>query len=186
VVGASVQYTGKREERDMHLQVNSANTRNAVLHSLEFIQMPQHLNRIELVATFAEIFRVILPDTLNIGRREPPGSHLDEIDIDALDALCTRLSDRQIINRSSDHEMMSSISKVTREIELLDDPRGHLRASGPKLYAVNCKRCHIVGDSQLRLSDNHNFSVRSTRSASSQRDFFPSILTCLSLSVTMT
>ncbi|RFU26985.1 hypothetical protein B7463_g9345, partial [Scytalidium lignicola] len=124
VVGASVQYTAKGETRDMRLQVTSAKTRNAVLHALEFIQMPHHLNKIDLVASFADIFRVILPDTLNIGRRDMD-SH-DEHESDAFDALCIRLSDRQIVNRLSDHEMMSSISMITKEIEVLDNPTGSM------------------------------------------------------------
>lgn len=142
----------------MRLQVTSAKTRNAVLQVLEYIHMPQHLNKIDLIGTFADIFRIILPDTLNIARRDSSDSD-DEHESDALDALCVRLSERQIVNRLSDHEMMSSISLVTREIELLDDPAGQFRASRPRLYALNCKNCHIVGESQLRRSDNYSLLV---------------------------
>ncbi|KAH8819886.1 hypothetical protein F5884DRAFT_815920 [Xylogone sp. PMI_703] len=175
VVGASVQFIAKGETRDMRLQVTSAKTRNAVLHALEYIYMPQHLSKIDLVASFADIFRVILPDTLNIGRSDMSDPHYEH-ESDALDSLCTKLADRQIVNRLSDHEIMSNISMITKEIELLDNPTGQFRASRPKLYTVNCKSCHTVGESQLRRSDNYQFSLDDQEAPEIN---LPSTSTCL-------
>lgn len=143
----------------MNLEATSAKTRDAVLHAIESIQIHPYFNKSDLISTFAHTFRAILPESPKLGRKLSSTSYIDDSEMDALDALHTKLSDRQIVNRASDHEMISSISKVTREIELLDDPSGLGRGSLPKLYAVNCKKCHIVGDSQLRRSDNRRFSV---------------------------
>ena len=157
VLGASVQYTVNRETRDVRLQSSSARTRNAVLHALEDIQIPSNLSRLDLVATFSDTFRIILPDTLNLARRS--SSESDEAEIDAIDGLCARLLDRQVINRVSDREMMHSILEVNRNIALQDDPSGQFRAGRPKLYATNCPKCHLVGDSQLRNAENTRFPV---------------------------
>ncbi|KAL5324907.1 hypothetical protein ACEPPN_006026 [Leptodophora sp. 'Broadleaf-Isolate-01'] len=153
VVGASVQYAVNRETRDMRLQSSSARTRNAVLHALENIRLPPHLSKVDIVSEFSDTFRIILPDTLSLTRRGSSEGLADENDIDAIDALCSRLSDRQIINRVSDREMIHSVSEVTKTIELLDDPSGKLRAIRPKVFTVNCEACHIVGESQLKDSD---------------------------------
>lgn len=138
------------ELRDMRLQSSSARTRNAVLHALENIQLPPHLSKVDLVTNFSDTFRIILPDTLSLARRGSSESLSDENDIDAIDALCSRLSDRQVVNRISDREMMHSVSEVARSIELLDDPSGKLRTTRPKIFTVNCDACHVVGESQLK------------------------------------
>jgi hypothetical protein len=146
-----------RETRDVRLQTSSARTRNAVLNALENIQMPTHLSKIDLITTFGDTFRIILPDTLRSGR--PNSSDDDEHEVDAIDGLCARLLDRQVVNRVSDREMMHSISEITRNIALLNDPSGQFRAARPKIYAFNCQRCHLVGDSQLRNDENITFPV---------------------------
>jgi hypothetical protein len=158
VVGASVQYVMKRETRDMRLQSSSARTRNAVLHTLENLRMPGHLSKFDLVATFSETFRIILPNTLDLGRRSSADS--DELEIDAIDLLCSKLSDRQLLSRVSDHELNRSISEVTRNIALLDDPSGQFRSSRPRLWVLNCQKCHVVGETQLKAAENMNFPVR--------------------------
>ena len=158
VVGASVQYAVNRETRDMRLQSSSARTRNAVLHALENIRIPAHLSKVDLLANFSDTFRIILPDTLSLTRRGSTEGLGDENDIDAIDALCSWLSDRQVVNRVSDREMVHSVSEVTRSIELLDDPGGKARATRPRVFAFNCKACHIVGESQLKDSG-RTFSV---------------------------
>lgn len=150
VVGASIQYTVNRETRDMRLQSSSARVRNAVLHAAENIHMPLHLLRMDLITSISEIFRIILPDTLNLARRDSLEMPVDEDGIDAVDSLCGRLNDRQVIQRMSDREMMHTISQITRNIELLDDPSSHSKTARPRLYALNCRSCHIAGDSQLR------------------------------------
>ncbi|TAQ83254.1 hypothetical protein B7494_g8423, partial [Chlorociboria aeruginascens] len=149
VVGASVQYVVNQETRDVRLQTCSARTRNAVFHALDNLRIPSHLQKEGLVTTFSEMFRIILPDTPNLSQRAS-GSHVDENEIDAMDALCAKLNDRQVINRVSDREMMHSISAITRNIALLDDPSGQFRTTHPRLYAMNCQNCHLAGESQLK------------------------------------
>jgi len=161
VVGASVQYTVNRETRDVRLQSSSARTRNAVLHALENLKMPPHLSKMDLVSTFSETFRIILPDTPTLVRRKSTDSQGDENEMDALDLLCARLVERQVVHRVSDREMMHGISEITRNIALLDDPSGQLRAVRPRLYMLNCGGCHFAGDSQLRYLENLKLPVRS-------------------------
>lgn len=159
VVGASVQYVMKMERRDVRLQSSSARTRNAVLQALDNLRMPDHLSKFDLVATFSDTFRIILPDTLNLARQGSSDS--DDFEIDAIDLLCTKLSDRQILNRVSDHELSRSVSEVTRNIALLDDPSGQFRSVRPRIWVLNCQKGHIVGETQLKATENMNFPVRS-------------------------
>ncbi len=162
VVGASIQYIVNEETRDFHLQSSSARTRNAVFHALENMRLPPHISKLDLVSTFSEIFRIILPDTPNLVRRSSSESQVDdESEMDAIDSLCASLIERQAIHRVSDREMMHNISEITRNIALLDDPSGQFRAACPRLYGMNCQRCHLVGHSQLRYMDNIKFPVRS-------------------------
>jgi len=162
VVGASVQYTMNRETRDVRLQSSSARTRNAVLHALENLKLPPHLSKIDLVSAFSETFRIILPDTPTLVRRKSTDSQGDENEMDALDLLCARLGERQVVHRVSDREMMHGISEITRNIALLDDPSGQLRAVRPRLYMLNCRGCHFAGDSQLRYMENFKLPVNSS------------------------
>lgn len=159
MVGASVQYIVNRETRDVRLQSFSAKTRSAVLQALNHIQIPSHLSRLDLLSMFGDTFRVILPDTLNLERKNSAEAHVDENEMDALDILCARLTDRQIIHRVSDREVMYSISNVTRNIELLDDPRGQFSSSRPRVFVVNCRKCHFAGETQLKMAKIHNFQV---------------------------
>lgn len=158
VVGASLQYAVNRETRDVRLQSSSARSRNAVLNALDNLRMPSHLSKVDLVATFSATFRIVLPDTLDLSRRDSAESHTDEIELDALEALCARLNERQVIHRVSDLEMMHNVSQVIRNILLQDDPNGQFRASHPGLFVVNCPESHFVGGSQLR-SSGYNFPV---------------------------
>lgn len=109
-----------------------------------------------MVAAFSETFRIILPDTPGFSRPPlaaagPAGStgSIDEYELDALDALCARLKERQVIHRMSDRETMINVSQVVRSILLQDDPGGQSGTARPSLYAVNCSECHLVGGSQL-------------------------------------
>lgn len=159
VIGASVQYVVRGETRNMRLQAESARTRNAVLLALDNMRLPAHLNRMDLVSQFSETFRIILPDTPSLVRRRSSESHVDENEMDAIDSLCSKLSDRQVIHRVSDREMMHKISEITKKISLLDDPAGGFRATRPRLYTFNCEECHLAGDSQLRSLGNLNLPV---------------------------
>jgi len=97
-------------------------------------------------------------------RRRSSEAHVDESEMDAIDSLCSRLRDRQVINRLSDREMMHNLSEITRNIGLLDDPTGAFRAVRPRLYAFNCENCHLAGDSQLKNLENLNLPVRHQKS----------------------
>lgn len=150
LVGASIQFVVYKETRDVRLLTSSAKTRNALLRALENMRLPPHLSKADLIATFTCTFRMILPDTPMLPRRDTSIYQADENEIDALDDLCRRLSDRNAIQRISDREMMHSISEITRNIAILDDPNGQFRSACPRLYALNCQNCHVAGGSQLR------------------------------------
>ncbi len=156
VVGASIQYKAKEEIKDARLQSTSARTRTAVLNALDNIRLPQLLSEVDLIATFSNTFRIILPDTLNLSRLD-----IDETDdeTDAINLLCARLYNRQTVNRVSDREVMRSITEITRNISILDDPNGMYRAPRPKYWAINCPKLHLAGDSQLRAADQIKFPV---------------------------
>lgn len=153
LVGVSIQYVVYKETRDVRLLTSSAKTRNALLRALENMRLPPHLSKADLVATFTNTFRMVLPDTPMLPRRDAPMYQVDENEIDALDSLCKRLGDRNAIQRISDREMMHSISKITRSVALLDDPMGQFRSTCPRLYALNCPNGHVAGGSQLRNSE---------------------------------
>jgi hypothetical protein len=159
VVGASVQYTVNRETRDMRLQSSSARTRNAVLQALDNMRIPGQLSKADLVSTFSETFRVILPDTPSLQRGHITGIQGDETEMDAIDSLCVRLNDRQVVHRLSDREVMHNMSEVTRNIALLDDPSGQFRTGRPKFYVINCSKAHFVGESQLKGFENLKLPV---------------------------
>jgi hypothetical protein len=113
-----------------------------------------------MIATFSDTFRVVLPDTLNLGRSSSLDGQGDESDImDALDALIQRLNDRQVVHRVSDREMMHNVSQITRNIELLDDPSGHFKGPRPRLFVMNCPEAHIVGESSMKKSEEGQFLV---------------------------
>lgn len=161
VVGASLQYVVNREERDVRLQTSSARTRNAVLHSLNNIQIPAHITKAGLVASFSHTFRIVLPDTPDLEHGDSSGPPIDENESDALLALCAKLNDRQVLHRVSDREVVRNVSEITRNIALLDDsPTGQFRSAGPRLFAVNCGKVHLAGESQLRFLENLRLPVR--------------------------
>ncbi|KAK3301455.1 uncharacterized protein B0H64DRAFT_383635 [Chaetomium fimeti] len=150
VIAASIQYAANGETRDMRLQASSARARNAVLTALDNLRTPPHLSRVEMVAAFSTPFRIILPDTLDLSRRDAFGSRVDECELDALDSLGTKLKERQITHRVSDREMVHNVSQIVRNLLLQDDPGGSFAPTRPGLYVVNCPGCHLTGASQLR------------------------------------
>ena len=160
VVGASVQYAVNRGVRDVNLQSTSVATRNAVLKSLDILRIPSHLAKVDLVASFSETFRIIIPETPSPERRNSSKSRAEEDETNAISALCVRLNTRQIVHRVSDREMMHNVSEITANIALLDDPTGQFRSTQPRLYAMNCQKCHLVGYSQIRYLGNLKFQVR--------------------------
>jgi hypothetical protein len=163
VVGASVQYSVNRETRNVGLQSSSARSRNAVFHALEHLRMPSHLSKLDVMATFSDTFRIILPDTLQLSRRDSMDSRADETEMDALDMLCSKLCERQVVHRASDRELVHSVSEITRNIALLDDPTSQFRSTRPRLFALNCNMCHVAGESQLRSLRNISIPVSDVR-----------------------
>ncbi|KAK3989686.1 hypothetical protein QBC44DRAFT_326948 [Cladorrhinum sp. PSN332] len=153
ILAASIQYAANRETRDVRLQTSSARSRNAVLTTLDNVRIPSHLSRVDMMASFSTTFRIILPDTLDLTRRDISEPRVDELELDALDNLVTRLKDRQVIHRISDREMMHNVSQVIRNILLEDDPANRFTTARPGLYTVNCPQCHLIGASQLRSAD---------------------------------
>lgn len=173
IVGASIQYAANQETRDVRLQSSSARSRNAILRALNALRLPAHFPKPDLVASFNSIFRVILPDTLDLS--SPSSSSpapedfplspaaaaaadsvdIEDVELDALDALGARLTERQIVHRVSDGEMMHGMSQVIREVVVQDNPSGHqhIGASRPNLHVLNCPECHLVGGAQLRSHD---------------------------------
>ena len=160
VIGASIQYAVNRETRDVRLQSSSARARNSILNALDNLRLPSHLPKQRMMTVFSSSFRVILPDTLDLSRRDLSDSHVDEYQLDALDLLCARLKERQIIHRMSDREMMHSVSQVVRSISLQDDPAGQFATALPSLYIMNCSEAHLAGGSQLKNA-NIRIPVRS-------------------------
>ncbi|QSZ31823.1 hypothetical protein DSL72_001392 [Monilinia vaccinii-corymbosi] len=156
VVAASIQYAINGETRDAYLPAASERTRNAVLRAIENMRIPPRFSRDDLVGTFTDQYRIILPDTPDL-RRQSMQVQRDDQELDALDALCLRLSDRQMISRVSDREMMHTISEITKRILALDDPSHHAKPSRPRIYALNCSKCHLAGASQMRYLENLKF-----------------------------
>lgn len=159
VVGASIQYAVNQESRQVSLQSQSARSRNAVFNALDTLRMPSHLQKLDLLASFSDTFRIILPDTLHLSRRDSAESRADEVELDALAMLCSRLSERQVVQRVSDKVLVHGVAEITRNIALLDDPTSQARSRHPRLFAVNCNLCHVVGESQLRLLENIKIPV---------------------------
>jgi hypothetical protein len=126
------------------------------------MRIPGHFSKADLVSTFSETFRIILPETPSLSRRKSTGSHGDETEMDAIDSLCVKLYDRQVIHRVSDREMMHSMSEIIKNIAILDGASGHFRTEPPRLYALNCPKCHLAGWSQLRSLKNIRLPVRYT------------------------
>ncbi|TGO15708.1 hypothetical protein BPAE_0548g00010 [Botrytis paeoniae] len=156
VVAASIQYTINGETRDAYLPAASERTRNAVLRAIENMRIPTRFSKEDLVGTFTDQYRIILPDTPDL-RRQSMQIETDDKELDAIDALCLRLNDRQIISRVSDREMMHTISEITKRILALDDPSRHAKSSRPRIYTLNCSRCHLAGASQMRYLENLKF-----------------------------
>lgn len=160
VVAASIQYTIKGETRDVQLKQSSAHTRNAVLGSIDSLSTPPQVSSVELTKMFTDIFQIILPDTPSLAPEDARGFPRNECEIDAIDALCRSLLNRQMLHRVSDRQMMRSISEITRSISHLDDPSGQTKSMFPRIYVLNCRACHIAGETLLNYTENLEFPVR--------------------------
>lgn len=122
--------------------------------------MPPQLSRVELTKMFGDIFQIILPDTPSLATEDARVYVGDEYEVDAMDDFCRSLSNRQMLHRVSDRQMMRGISDVTRSISLLDDPSGQHKSTYPRIYVLNCRACHFAGDTQLNYAENLEFPVR--------------------------
>ncbi|EMR91338.1 putative wd40 repeat protein [Botrytis cinerea BcDW1] len=108
VVAASIQYTINGEPRDAYLPAASERTRNAVLRATENMRIPPRFSKEDLVATFTDQYRIILPDTPDL-RRLSMQIEMDDKELDAIDTLCLRLDDRQIISRHADDDLYAQL-----------------------------------------------------------------------------
>ncbi|VBB81307.1 Putative protein of unknown function [Podospora comata] len=154
VVAASIQYAANKETRELRPEPALAHSRNAVLSALDALRIPPQFSRVEMVATLSTIFRIVLPDTLDLSHQDTAGICVEEFELDALDALFARLVARQAIHRVSDREMVHNMSQVVRNIALQDNPNGQFMPNQrPGLYSVNCPECYIIGASQLNPTD---------------------------------
>ncbi|KAK2747293.1 hypothetical protein FQN57_002191 [Myotisia sp. PD_48] len=157
VVGACVQYAASGETQDLHLKASCSMTRNAVLGSLDKLRTPKNFPRVELQATFSQAFRIILPDTPAIASASTSGIFGDGQGVEAIQAFCLSLANRQVIHRASDEAVIRAITNITKRISLLDDPSGESAATYPRVYALNCRSCHLAGETQLRVLEDLEF-----------------------------
>ncbi|KAH8673456.1 hypothetical protein BX600DRAFT_508720 [Xylariales sp. PMI_506] len=151
LVGASLPYAANHESGDAGFQSSCANCRNTILVALNNLRLPAHLSRMDMVSTFSDTFRLILPDTPDLMHWDAPEHSSDEYTTDALEAFSLKLSDRQVLHRVSDREVMQNISHGLRLLRQ-DDPNSQLSGARPGLYVTNCPWCHLIGESQLRTA----------------------------------
>jgi hypothetical protein len=154
-----LQFTANGETREAHLQPALAKARNAVLASLDKLRPPQPHSRVELAAEACNIFHIVLPDTPNPTRDNLLGPKGEDCEADALDLFCRSLFGRRILQRVSDRQMMQNVAEVTKSISLLDDPSGQQNAALPRAYTLNCRGCHIAGDTELANAESLEFPV---------------------------
>jgi len=144
------------ETRNLYLQSSSARVRTAILRCLDNMQLPPNFSKDDMVVQFTELFRIVLPGA---GEEGPQNAVALQVHDDALDILCARLDERQLLHRCSDREMMHRISDITQNITLLDDPSGRFTAPTPRVYVLNCHKCHFAGDTQLRFVEDLKLPV---------------------------
>lgn len=152
-MGASLQYAANAETREVRLQQNSLASRNAVFGALQNLQLPSQFSKVDVVASFNDSFRLIhsdTPDLSSLSFDEP--SHGEYV-VDALDEFAEKLTRRQTIQRASDREAALNITRITRCIQLQDDPDGMFTSiKSPSQYILDCPNGHTVGGSQLRAN----------------------------------
>ncbi|KAM3462732.1 hypothetical protein MY5147_004998 [Beauveria neobassiana] len=150
---ASLQYSAKSETCDEQLFRHSLASRNAIFAALQNLQIPSQFSKVDVVASFNAYFRLILWHTPDLAHSSLNECSRGEYVPDALDELTERLTQRRAIQRSSDREMTLNISKITRSIQIQDDPEGsYITSQSPSQYVLNCPSSHTVGGSQLRAT----------------------------------
>ncbi|KAM3512939.1 hypothetical protein MY11210_003422 [Beauveria gryllotalpidicola] len=153
IIGASLQYSSKSETCDEQLFRHSLASRNAIFAALQNLQIPSQFSKVDVVASFNAYFRLILWHTPDLAHSSLNESSRGEYVPDALDELTERLTQRRAIQRASDREMTLNISKITRSIQIQDDPEGsYITSQSPSQYVLNCPSSHTVGGAQLRAT----------------------------------
>jgi hypothetical protein len=138
----------------MRLRTDAAAAREAVIAALDNLRLPMNLSRSEMVSIFAADFRTILPDT-GLHGWDAHGPGPDDGDLDALEALATRLTDRQLVHRASDQVLMHGISQVWTSIQEQDGLHSKSPPTWPALFVVNCPDTCLVGGTQFRKAGLH-------------------------------
>ncbi|EER23138.1 hypothetical protein CPC735_045080 [Coccidioides posadasii C735 delta SOWgp] len=157
VVGAFIQYIVDEETSDADLQASCANSRNAVLVSLDSFRIPQSLSKLEMIETFSEIFRLILPDTPNVSIEDASKLMFDEEATDAIHAFCLSLNDRQVVHRVSDAHLMNAMASILDNVALFVEPGPRPRSAYHRAYALNCPSCHFV--EHFQFTDANNLKI---------------------------
>ncbi|EGX93559.1 hypothetical protein CCM_04933 [Cordyceps militaris CM01] len=162
IIGASLQCASKSATCGGQLQQDALESRNAVFAALQNLQIPCQFSKVDVVASFNAWFRLTLWDTPDLSTLSFDEPRRGEYIAEALDELSEKLTQRQVIQRSSDRETASIISRITRSIQIQDDPdASSVGLQSPSQYVLNCPNSHTVGGAQLR-ANGINTAVRMT------------------------
>lgn len=159
VVGASIQRFVQEGSLDAELQASCTETRNAVFVSLDGFRIPQKFSKLEMIETFSEIFRAILPDTLSASIEDASRVIFDEEATDAIDAFSLSLHERQVVHRVSDVHMMGAMSSIKENVASFVDGGPRSRIPFQRAYALNCSSCHFVGHHKFTEANNLTIPV---------------------------
>jgi hypothetical protein len=123
--------------------------RNTILNALITMHLPSNLSTMEMVSVVGTTFRLILPNTPQIGRWDTAEPAFDDYQaLDALESFAEKLSEREVVHRVSDKELMHSVSQVITTI-VQEDP-GSQYLGRPGLYMTNCPDFHLLGSTTIR------------------------------------
>jgi hypothetical protein len=116
------------------------------------MHLPSNLSTMEMVSAVGTTFRLILPNTPQIGRWDTAEPVFDDYQaLDALESFAAKLSEREVVHRVSDKELMYSVSQVITTI-VQEDPGSQYLGGRPGLYMINCPDFHLLGEVQLRYA----------------------------------
>lgn len=158
-MGASIQRFVHEGSPDAELQASCTETRNAVFVSLDGFRIPQKFSKLEMIETFSEIFRVILPDTLSASIEDPSRLMFDEEATDAIYAFGLSLHERQVVHRVSDVHMMDAMSSIKGSVASFVDASPRSRSTFQRAYALNCSSCHFVEHNHFTEENNLTIPV---------------------------
>ncbi|OAA66293.1 WD40/YVTN repeat-like-containing domain protein [Cordyceps fumosorosea ARSEF 2679] len=153
VIGASIQHAAEAATSDLQIRKDAMASRNAVFTALQSLRLPSQFSKADVVASFNAWFRLILWDTPDLSTLSFDEPSRGEYIADALDELTEKLNQRQAVQRTSDREAAVSISRITRSIQIQDDPdASSIGSQSPSQYVLNCPNNHTVGGAQLRAN----------------------------------